>query len=219
VIDNGEPSLAECIKSLDSQSQPPDEVIVCPGPRSDLDLIESLGIKAIEPNAGIGIARVKGILAANGDIIISCDSDTIYDKHYIEYAVEDLKKAKVVKAGVIQPRNPDPLGALESSLSLLIPYEFALAFKKTDFMRSGAHLEDYSNPRRDIGYPLLKRFFPFHVDFGMECYSRLPTYGVKQFVNEHLPFLIAGITPIIAVVGITGIQGALNLLKPRYQSP
>jgi glycosyltransferase involved in cell wall biosynthesis len=198
LCDNGEPLLARCIASLRGQTVKP-EIIIASGPKTDLELARRLGDKVLDPIEGIGKARVNAILEAPSEYIISADSDCLYNRRYCEYALEDLQNYPCVKAGWIYPIEPNPLGYLESISSFLIPYEFALAFRKSTFLNAGIHLEDYSAPKMDICRPTLFKLYP-HIDFRMVVFSRLPTKLVRT-VAEYAPQIALASTPLLIAPG------------------
>jgi glycosyltransferase involved in cell wall biosynthesis len=203
VVDNGEPTFEKCISSLRSQTVPV-RVVVAAGPKTDLALAEKLADRVYPPIEGIGRARVNAILREEAEYILSCDGDSVYESHYAEYAIQDLRGgAKAVKAGVILPLNWSPLAVLESALSLLPPYEFALAFRRSEFLKLGVveEAERTSDPRWDIGWRVVTGLGAL-PDFRMVVWSKLPTYGANHVAQNYAPSLIAGLTPIFSVAGI-----------------
>jgi glycosyltransferase involved in cell wall biosynthesis len=211
VVDDGEPNLERCISSLRNQSFPLDEIILASGPKTDLDAAKKLADHILEPIEGIGKARVQAILEAESDYILSCDGDTVYDVRYAEFALEDLwAGAKAVRAGVILPLSwENLLSFLETAFQLIPPYEYALAFRKSAFLNTKIHLEDYSNPRTDIGIYVITRL-GWLPDFRMMCWTRLPTYWAVYMANNYLPSALVGLTPLVSV---TSIVGANELIK------
>ena len=210
VVDNGEPTLIQCLESLLDQTLPPNEIILAPGPETPEDVlveVRKLGVRVLERLEGIGVARVNAVLRSSNDLIVSCDSDTVYERHYVEYAAEDLLNGfKLVKAGRILPREINPLALIETVFTPLVPYEFALAFRRSDFLKAKVHLEDYSDPRSDVGFWLSRRFFPPYIDFRMECYTKLPTYAAAKIASDYLGPLIAGSTPLIVTTGLLAVR-------------
>jgi glycosyltransferase involved in cell wall biosynthesis len=197
VVDNGSPILARCIASLRGQTVKP-EIIIVGGPKTEYELAKSLA-KVLGSIEGIGKARITGILKADSEFIFSMDSDCIYDRRYCEYALEDLQRVPCVKAGWIYPIEPNPLGYLESISSFLIPYEFALAFRKSAFLNAGIHLEDYNAPRADICRSILFKLYPY-IDFRMVVWSKLPTTLV-QTVASYTPQMMLATTPLLIAPG------------------
>ncbi|MCR6691542.1 MAG: glycosyltransferase family 2 protein [archaeon YNP-LCB-003-016] len=206
IVDNGEPNLPKCIESLRRQTIPV-RIVVASGPKTDMQLASRLADKVYPPIQGIGRARVNAIICEDAEYIISCDSDTIYNEHYVEYALEDLKSGfKAVKAGVILPLEwNNGLGILESACSLAIPYEFALAFRRSEALKAGLVEEarKWSDNRMDVGWFILTRLNPI-PDPRMICYTRFPTYGAKYMSENYLPSIIGGAIPIVTAAGIIG---------------
>jgi glycosyltransferase involved in cell wall biosynthesis len=202
VVDNGEPTLVKCIYSLRSQTIPV-RIVIAAGPKTDLKLAERLADKVYPPISGIGKARVNAILNEEGEFFLSCDADSVYETHYAEYALQDLKAgAKAVKAGVILPLEwNNPLVLIETALSLIPPYEYALAFRKSAFLEAGIHFEDYTGLRADIGGAVVKRLNAW-PDVRMVCWSRIPTKGGCEFAEKYLPSALIGIAPVMGVVGV-----------------
>jgi glycosyltransferase involved in cell wall biosynthesis len=198
VVDNGEPTLGACVQSLLSQERPCDEIVIAPGPRSDavaLSRLERLGARVMPRVRGIGLARLLAALATRADIIVSCDSDCIYDRRYVAEAERALLSgARVVMAGRIEPLEPSLAGRLEARLAPA-PYEFALAFWRLALVESGAVRElrrFVLDPRLDVS-TFLRRLGIVRVP-GMRVRARLPTAGfriVMHIAAAHGPLLLA----------------------------
>jgi len=92
---------------------------------------------------------------------------------------------------------------VETAFSLAIPYEYALAFRKSSFIKYRIHEYDYSDPRADIGSRLILHTILW-PDFRMQCWSRLPTKAAVGFTTNYLPSLIFGTIPLACVGGILG---------------
>jgi len=208
VVDNGEELLEKCINSLRNQTVEP-RIVIAMGPRSDRELCESLADKVYGPFKGIGEGRTYAIVKEEANHIISADADTIYAPDYVEYATLDLKTFPVVKAGTITFHEPSPLGFFESTIHHLIPYEYALSFRRNVILNHGIHLEDYSNPRSDIGYYMYRKgLFPI-IDFRLRCKTRLPTYGCRKLVKyipAALGAIVASSIPLAIILGGEIIQ-------------
>jgi glycosyltransferase involved in cell wall biosynthesis len=212
ICDNGEPALEKCVGSLRSQTVPV-HIVIAAGPKTDLKLAEELADKVYKPTCGIGRARVNAILNEEDEYILSCDADTLYDFHYAEYALEDLKRgAKAVKAGVILPLEwREPLTLLETALTPIPPYEFALCFSRRAFLDAGIHLQDYSNPRMDIGGAVVNRLNAL-PDFRLVCWTRIPTKGGYEFAEKYLLSGLIGIAPLIGVAGVALANELVRIL-------
>ena len=212
-VDNGEPLLERCLQSLKQQSVPI-QIIVAAGPKTDLAVAEKYADKVMKPVAGIGRARVNAIQAASTPYILSCDSDTEYHERYAEFALEDLKRWRAVKAGAILPLDESkPLAWAETATQLFFPYEFALGFRKQAFLDAGIHELGYEHPKNDIGRAVTLRLTPM-IDLRMICRTRFPTYHAELAV-EYIPIALAGLIPIAASVGIPLINELEKQLKTR----
>jgi glycosyltransferase involved in cell wall biosynthesis len=212
VVDNGEPTLEKCIGSLRGQTIPL-RIVIASGPKTDLALASQLADKVYPPIKGIGRARVNAILREEAEYILSCDSDSVYESHYAEYAIQDLRGgAKAVKAGVILPLDwSNPLAVCESALSLIPPYEFALAFRRSEFLKLGVG-ERTSDPRWDIGWRVVTGLGAL-PDFRMVVWSKLPTYGANHVAQNYAPSLVAGLAPIFSVAGIAAASSLKTLVS------
>jgi len=205
VADNGEVNLERCLASLRSQSVRP-YVIVASGPKTDVEVAVRYADRVMEPVEGIGRARVKAIVEADAEYIISCDSDTVYAPGYVEYALQSLQLFPFVKAGTILPLDTDDvaLAYAESLFSPLIPYEFALAFRRKAFLEAELDKEDYSSVRSDIGMGIVKRMIFVFNDPRMVCYTRLPTKGAVNFRENYLLSALGAAAPLAVVGGLIG---------------
>jgi glycosyltransferase involved in cell wall biosynthesis len=200
VVDNGEPTLETCARSLLSQERPCDEIVIAPGPRSDAEVLsrlERLGARVMPRVRGVGLARVLAALSSRGDVVVSCDSDCVYDRRYVAEAERALLSgARAVMAGRIEPLEPSLAGSVEALLpTAFIVYEFALAFWRSALFESGAARELWRfrlDPRQDIG-SLLGRLGTVRVP-GMRVRARLPTAGFRvalRVAAAHGPLVLA----------------------------
>lgn len=207
VVDNGEILLEHCLQSLRRQTVPV-EIIVAPGPKTDLAIAEKYADRVMPPVAGIGKARVQAILEALTPYILSCDSDTVYDQRYAEYALLDLKTFNAVKAGSIRPLEGSPLAWIEVATQSAFAYEFSLTFRKKAFLDAGIHKLEYGHPKNDIGRAVLSRLLPF-PDPRMICYTRMPTYHA-ELAAPYLPIALLGLAPITVSMGVPLINEFLR---------
>jgi len=215
VVDNGEPLLERCLQSLSNQSINV-RIVVAPGPRTDLRVAEEYADRVLEPVDGIGRARVNAILSVQDEYILSCDSDTIYHPRYAEVAVNALQLFPAVRAGTVLPHEGEEtwLGLIEGLLSTkAFCYEFALAFRRSDFLQAGIHLEDYSSPRADIGAYVCSRLMPPPIPT-MVCRTRLPTYYAKRLVNDYIYPAIGASTPITVASSIVALNELIRRARP-----
>jgi len=195
VVDNGEPTLEECIESIRSQSYPVSEIILVASPKTNLELAHRLADRVIGPVDYIGYGRYLGILEASGEIIMSADSDTVYDKDYLRYAVEDIERScEAVFAGSVYR-----YGFLELVDLVYFSVYGALEFG-TVFLRDRALqvidpewlLED---PRRDI-LPFLRKLNTC-VDPRMVCYTRLPVASTLRAGSTAVGIALAGFIALV----------------------
>jgi hypothetical protein len=203
------------------QTRKCDEIVVAPGPRSntsDLELLRRIGVRVLEPVDGIGRARVMAILSTGADIVVSCDSDSIYDEHYVEEAVKSLETGyKAVKAGHIEPIEWSTGAVLELPLAALLTYEFGLAFWRTEFLktRAPAFAESTSNRLWDIGPIVALEMQPMLINPRMRVKTRLPTHAVKSFVNSWLTQIAGSVAPIVIAIGATSITEIARAQKVK----
>jgi glycosyltransferase involved in cell wall biosynthesis len=212
VVDNGDRDIFSCIESLLNQTLKLSEIVVVPGPRTPTETVEKLkriGIKVLEPVKGIGRARIRGIEETKADIVLSCDSDSEYDKRYAEEAVKTLKQHfKAVKAGTVIPKKWSFWALLELPLATILPYEFGLAFWRNDLLSTSAPrvAQEVENPLWDIGPVVAREMMPVAVNPRMVVKTRLPTHAVKHLVETWVPQVIGSATPIAAAIGIATVE-------------
>jgi glycosyltransferase involved in cell wall biosynthesis len=219
VVDNGDPHLLNTVQSLLRQTRRCDEIVVAPGPKTGAEVLEQLkrlGAKVLDPVEGIGKARVKAILSTDADIIVSCDSDTLYHERYVEEAVKTLVKGyKAVKAGAVEPHKWSLGALLELPLATLLPYEFGLAFWRTEFLKTSAVrvAQETSNRLWDIGPIVAREMQPIAVNPRMRLRTRLPTHAVKHLIEAWTAPAIAAAAPIAvaATVSAMHLTKALDL--------
>lgn len=208
-----------------SQTRRCDEIIVAPGPRSDrgaLEKLRGIGVKVAEAVDRIGLARVRAALSTDADIVVSCDSDSIYDEHYVEEAVKTLESGfKAVKAGHIEPLKWSIGAALELPLATILPYEFGLAFWRKDFMKTRAVrlAQEIDNRMWDIGPVIAVEMQPIAINPRMKVKTRLPTHAVKSLAYQWLPQAIATAIPIAIAAGATATSEMYRTYKKRFMRP
>lgn len=84
---NEEELIGDCLRCLNNQTIPPDEIIVVDNNCTDrtAEIAQSLGARVIkEPKKGVIFARNTGFDAAKGDIILRTDADTRPPKDWVE---------------------------------------------------------------------------------------------------------------------------------------
>jgi len=219
VVDNGDPHLLNTVQSLLRQTRKCDEIVIAPGPKTDptiLETLKSLGIKALDPVEGIGKARVKAVLSTDADIIVSCDSDTLYDERYVEEAVKTLVKGyKAVKAGTVEPHKWSLGALLELPLATLLSYEFGLAFWRTEFLKTSAvkAAQETSNRLWDIGPIVTMEMQPIAINPKMKLKTRLPTHAVRHIIKTWATPILATTAPAAIVATIVSGDTIKRIIK------
>jgi glycosyltransferase involved in cell wall biosynthesis len=213
VVDNGDPHLSSTVQSLLRQSRKCDEIVLAPGPKTGQATIEdmkALGVRVLDPVEGIGKARVKAILSTDADIIVSCDSDTLYYESYVEEAVKTLMKGyRAVKAGTVEPHKWSLGALLELPIATLLPYEFGLAFWRTEFLKTSAvrAAQETSNRLWDIGPIVSMEMQPVAINPRMKLRTRLPTHAARHLINTWAAPVLA--TAVPAAIAATIVSGDL----------
>jgi len=195
VVDNGEPLLEKSVESLRDQTERVHRIIIVGGDKTDYELAKAIADEVYGPvTKSIGDARVYGVLKANDEIIISCDSDSIYPPEYVEVCVRELKEHDFVHAKNAEPvdgysDNPikNTLILFEQTIYPYIPYEHSLAFRRSAFLANDLHKIDFKIHREDIAIHMLRKLIPF-VPIDITCYTRLPTNWVVE-ASTVLPLL------------------------------
>lgn len=157
---NEESNIANCLKSLQDQTRPLDEVIVVDNESEDdtADIARSLGATVLSfprPDihyGNVGLVRQKGVETAVGDVIISTDADFTHPVDYVQ-KVEKRFQANgdlACLGGPVFISNPDPWTALSFNVSNFhrdywagwgIPLFWGgnTSFRKDSFMRVGGY--------------------------------------------------------------------------------
>jgi len=205
VVDNGEPLLEKSIESLRDQTERVNKIIVVGGDKTDYELARAIADEVYGPiTKSIGDARVCGILKAEDEIILSCDSDTIYPPEYAEICVTELREHEFVKASRAEPvdgysDNPlrNALIMLEQQFYPFVYYEHSLAFRKSAFLSYGLHEFEFQCKYQDIGYPLmLTKLVPVIPIEDLMCYTRLPTrWWTDVLYAQGVPIMMASSIP------------------------
>jgi glycosyltransferase involved in cell wall biosynthesis len=209
-VDNGEELTRESLESIRGQV---DELIVVAGPRSNLELLRELADTVIGPLGPVGYARYIGLTRASGDLVVLCDTDTIYMDGHVEHAIDDFKRfpwLAVVKAGSVEPHKPSLLGYLESAVARVIgafEYGWVVDRRKLLSAMMARDVEALKNPRTDIGLVSYKLLLKSLVDHRMRVRTRLPSYYFESYfasaVGSVIP--IAGVSAMV-LIGCVGGQ-------------
>lgn len=84
--------LATCMKSLNGQTYPSQELIIIDSGNPKLDInkfiYDNLNIRYFDSISSLTVARNMGILQSRGDIVLFLDDDVILDKNYIHNVVK-----------------------------------------------------------------------------------------------------------------------------------
>lgn len=99
---NSEKYVKECINSILNQTYSDLELILVENGSTDRSRILCKEFEKEDPrvilltgkNKGVSAARNKGLRIAQGEFIMFCDSDDLYDPHYIESMILAYKKEK-----------------------------------------------------------------------------------------------------------------------------
>jgi glycosyltransferase involved in cell wall biosynthesis len=221
LVDNGEQLLERSVASIRSQTARPHEVIIAPGPRTDLDLARRLADTVLEPCDSIGYARYLGLLRASGDVVMLADSDTIYGENYLRYALEDISRGyQLAKAGTVYPVEPsDPLWFFEHMLFAIGgAWEFGWVVVREELLRllTPELVERLRNPRADLGHiaywnPLASLDLRLRstVDHRMVLWTRMPTHFTRSYLVPAVgATLVTSVVP--AVVGYATLRKLLG---------
>jgi glycosyltransferase involved in cell wall biosynthesis len=210
MLDNGEPTLARSVESVARQTAGVDEIILVTGPKTDWRAVEELSYKyqlrVIGPVGRIGYGRYLGILKASGDVVMSCDSDTIYSEDYLEHALGDINRGfQLVKAGVVYPLDAsNPLWIVDHMVFLITgAYEFGWVFRRGEMLSviTERDVKAFMNiPKIDLGRRPTSRL-KSTINYNMKCWTRLPTF----FTREYLPPAVAATTPVSAVLAVCAL--------------
>ncbi len=95
---NEEKYIGNCLASLESQIEKPDEIIVVDNNCSDktIEIVKRFKVKIVkEKRRGMIYARNCGFNNAQGDIIARCDADTILPPDWIKKIKENFERLKI----------------------------------------------------------------------------------------------------------------------------
>jgi len=197
VLDNGHPDLEKCLDSLWNQTVPVD-IIVVAGPNTDVELAQQYG-KVTRPIKGYLNARIHGFRKASSEVILSCDSDTIYHPEYAEAALECLKNAGLVRAGTVIPKKETPLGKVEILIFyklLRLPYDHVLAMRKSvaDYL---VKTVEFKYGREDIFTYVIKRAIPYKLCENMIAFVDVPTYHFRKLVDGDYTTVVEALSSLL----------------------
>lgn len=101
---NEEKSVRDCIASALDQTVPPDEIVVVNDGSTDktAEVVEEFGLPVVvleleleRATGNKSYAQEKGMVFANGDIVIMTDADTVLDRHFIERILPKFENEEV----------------------------------------------------------------------------------------------------------------------------
>jgi len=202
LVDNGEPTLKQCVDSIRNQSVRVDEIILVSGPKTDKSLAWELADYVIGPYEYIGYGRFVGIQRAGNNIVMLADSDTIYDRDYVKHALESIQKSVIVKAGSVHPLDTkDPLWVFDYIMFRITgAYEFGWVINRDKLLNyfTTTDINKLMNPRTDLGHIVSLKPIKSSVNYKMVCWTRLPTYFTKNYL-----------IPTVGTVAVSSIIPAL----------
>jgi len=201
VLDNGDPDLEQCLNSLANQTVETD-IIVVAGPKTDWGIAREYG-EVHGPIRGFLNARLFGLNKAvkrGADVILSCDSDTIYHYEYAESAAECLNASLVVRAGTIIPKKDTALGRIEVAIFyklLRMPYDHILAFRP-EAVRALEKTAEFRYHREDVFTYLLLRAFPYTLCDNMIAYVDVPTFHFERLLRGDFGTVVDAVGSILS---------------------
>jgi GT2 family glycosyltransferase len=150
---NAEKELAGCLKALQSQSLPPDQIIVVDDGSTDqtFQVANQHKVKVIrQANQGPATARNAGVAAAKGDLILFTDSDCEPEQTWVERMVKPFSNPQVMSvkgsyktrqtaraARLIQCEFEERYQLLNKSKWIDFVDAHAAAFRKSAFVEIG----------------------------------------------------------------------------------
>lgn len=151
---NEEKFIDKCLKGIQSQSIPPDEIIVVDNFSKDstLKILSAYNVKYYQLKSNVAQARNYGFKKSRGDYLLFVDADTVLDKYFIENAI-DLFKNNIGLVSFVHPLEKSIKNNfitlfyynITSRVSLLIRRPMitgcAMAFKRNIFLKAGGFSE------------------------------------------------------------------------------
>lgn len=96
-VRNDAPYLDRCLRAVERQTHPPDEIVVVDNASTDglvAVLARHPGVRCVrEPVRGVAVAAATGYDAARGDLILRCDADSVPAATWVERHVRVLSEA------------------------------------------------------------------------------------------------------------------------------
>lgn len=102
-VRNDAPYLDRCLRALERQTHPPDEIVVVDNASTDglaAVLARHPGVRCVrELVRGVAVAAATGYDAARGDLILRCDADSVPAPTWVERHVRVLSEARARTGG------------------------------------------------------------------------------------------------------------------------
>ncbi|MDP2103725.1 MAG: glycosyltransferase [Candidatus Gracilibacteria bacterium] len=224
---NESENIGECLKSLQAQTRPADEIIVVDNESEDetAEIACTYGVKVLSyprpdvRHGNIGLVRQKGAEEAEGDLIVSTDADCVYPADWLR-KIEDHFNSNpklALLGGPVLASNRDPLNDFMMGVGSFgrsyvagwgIPYFLAAntSFRKDAFLLTegykgaGGHgpIEEWVVSFR------LSRVGEWLWDDDLICFTRVPESWRAYTVA--LPLSMA---PLAAWGGAAALKGVL----------
>lgn len=224
---NESENIGECLKSLQAQTRPADEIIVVDNESEDetAEIACTYGVKVLSyprpdvRHGNIGLVRQKGAEEAEGDLIVSTDADCVYPSDWLR-KIEDHFNSNpklALLGGPVLASNRDPLNDFMMGIGSFgrsyvagwgIPYFLAAntSFRKDAFLLTegykgaGGHgpIEEWVVSFR------LSRVGEWLWDDDLICFTRVPESWRAYTVA--LPLSMA---PLAAWGGAAALKGVL----------
>lgn len=156
-IYNGSKYLEEAIDSIMSQPRMVDNIILVDDGSTDESVVicDNLAIKfpniqvIHQPNAGVSVARNKGILLSDDTYIVFCDADDMWEKNFFDDDVIDILSENYDIVGFQHYNANEIMG----DRSLVINQD------KNQFIEGGGNQAIWKHQKRHLGCLFFRREF------------------------------------------------------------
>jgi len=225
---NESENIGECLKSLQAQTRPADEIIVVDNESEDetAEIACTYGVKVLSyprpdmRHGNIGLVRQKGAEEAEGDLIVSTDADCVYPADWLR-KIEDHFNSNpklALLGGPVLASNRDPWTDFIQGMCVFqrsyvagwgIPYFLGAntSFRKGAFMLTdgykgaGGHgpIEEWVVSFR------LSRVGEWMWDDDLVCYAKVP-----ECTRVYLAAVPLTTAPLVAWGSVAALQGVLK---------
>ncbi|MFX0135847.1 MAG: glycosyltransferase, partial [Candidatus Hodarchaeota archaeon] len=186
---NSEKTIGDCLRSLNTQTFPPYEIIVVDGGSMDSTIEKVKEFKEVkliinEAPDTPGSARNRGAEITGGNIIFFCDSDCIVDQRALEYYLKAYKSREDISGVMGLIRNADP-GKIVSDFvqNLIITNSWSGNLKNDGTIKSYFCSANFTIKRSDF---LLEKFRDDLVSCeDVELFLRLNKNRLKIFYEPR----------------------------------